>query len=194
MVLTAEMTYTLTDVIELRTWEEAFECYMDIPVDQRIACAHCGKLCQKVYEVTRDQDGHTFLIGPGCCKKNLFGWEPEKATARRLEKEADKRAKSKAHQRLVEMSMPIAETVKALAIPEIVCLGAKDASAMPWYGILGSRAKVLCREGLTSERRQSCVESWQDEQIWIRVGAITENPKLRRKIQDLALSQLRWGK
>ncbi len=180
-------TYTLTDVIELREWEEAAECYMSIPEDLRIPCAHCGKPCQRLYEVTRDQDGHKFLIGPSCCKKNLFGWEPEKQVARQMEKDAEKLAKNKGHQKLVDLATSIAEEVRSLPLPEIVLVGTKYGH--PAYGMLNSKVAIVCREGLTNERVRTIIDSWKREQVRIRVASI-ENAKKREKVLAIACGML----
>ncbi len=181
-------TYRLTSVIELREYDEAAECSMPINPDSRIACAHCGKLCQKVYEVTRDQDGHTFLIGPSCCKKNLFGWEPEKQVAREMEKAAEKLAKSRAHQVLVDMAAPIVESVASLPSPEIVCTGTRYSHVA--YGIANSNVSLPCRDGLTPERIRCIADAWKREQVHLLVASL-ENGKKREKVFALACGELR---
>jgi hypothetical protein len=182
-------TYRLTNVIELREWDEAAEAYMPIPPESRIACAHCGKLCQKVYEVTREQDGKAFLIGPNCCKKNLFGWEPEKQVARQMEKEAEKVAKNRAHQRLLDLVAPIVAEIAALPIPAIEYKGTKYSSQTPCYGMVGSDTRVLCREGLTEERKRMCLSSWRREQLFLRLASV-ENTKKRQKLQEIGCCEL----
>jgi hypothetical protein len=189
MTSTATVTYTLTGVKELREYDEGIGCYMPLPSESKIACAHCGKLCSKLYEVTRDQDGASFLIGPSCCKKNLFGWEPEKEVAKQMEKAADKLAKNNAHQKLVAIAEAIAQEVAALAIPEIEYLGTKYSSQSPYYGIKDTNCWVVCRDGiLTDERRHSCIASWQRGEIRKRIEVTNE--RTRQKIQEIAEAEL----
>lgn len=195
-------TYRLTGVIELREWDEAAECYMPINPDSRIPCAHCGKLCQKLYAVTRDQDGQEFLIGPGCCRKNLFGWEPEKEAVKRFEKENKKLVQNKAHQKLVALVLPIVAEVAALSIPEIVHIETRQypSGDIPVYGMVDSQTHVYCREGLTEERRNCCIEHWKREQVQKRLEALLPrtailnsedtNFKKRYKLEYIAYKEL----
>ena len=168
---TETTTYRLTAVYDLREWDEAAEAYMDILPEEKSMCAHCGRLHAKVYEVTREQDRMIFTVGSSC-SKNLFGWQPEKEEVRRLAKEAEKLAKSRAHQRLVDIATPIAESVNALSLPEIVYLGTKYSSQTPCYGMAGSSVEVLCREGLTDERRACCIDAWKREQAELQIEAL----------------------
>jgi hypothetical protein len=197
MTTSEQASYRLTQVIELREWDEASESYLPVDPEHRIPCAHCGKLCQKVYEVTRDQDGATFLIGPSCCKKNLFGWEPEKEVARQMEKEARTLAKKRAHQRLVDLATPIANDIKALTMPTIVWLPARDLPSgkrLQW-SVEGyeQHFKVwgLPEEGLTKERHAVLFESWQDSEIRKRTEALLpkmpedKNWKKRYKLEHI---------
>jgi hypothetical protein len=176
-------TYTLTGVIDLRVWDEGLECW--IAPTNRIPCAHCGRECQKVYEVTRGQDHKAFLIGPGCCRKNLFGWEPEQQVAREMLKQAEKLAKNAGHQRIVDLATPIAEQVALMSIPEIVETGKKFGH--PAYGI--EDISICCREGLTPERIKCISDGWKAAQVRILAASI-ENDKRREKVCRMACGML----
>ena len=146
----------------------------------------CGRLCQKVYEVTRDQDQQAFLIGPACCKKNLFGWEPEKQVAREMEKAAEKLAKNAGYQKLVDLATPIAEQVARMTVPEIVETGMLFGH--PAYGIEGVNS-ICCREGLTPERIRCISDGWKGKQVR-NLAASVENDKRREKVCSLACGML----
>src|SRR5712691_4093769 len=122
MLATQTFTYKLTAVYDLREWDEDAGCYLPIDDDQKAVCANCGKLHAKVYEITRDQDGMIFTVGSSCSKKHFAGWVPEAAEVKRLTKEAEKLAKSKAHQKTVAVAAPIAEEVKSLPLPRIIVI------------------------------------------------------------------------
>lgn len=189
--MTVPFTYTLTRVYDLREWDEAAEAYMDILPEEKSMCAHCGRLHAKVYEITRDQDSKIFQVGSSCSKK-LFGWEPEQAEVKRLAKESEKLAKERGRAKLEALAAPIAEEVARLSIPEIEYLGTKYTSQTPCYGIAGTSAQVLCREGLTEERRSCIVDAWKREQVRMRVKRLfPENAKKCQKVQALAEGLLR---
>jgi hypothetical protein len=55
--------------------------------------------------------------------------------------------------------------------------------------MVGSVGHVLCREGLSEERKRACLDSWRCEQVGIRVMSI-ENAKKREKVQRIAYDEL----
>jgi len=180
-------TYRLTAVYDLREWDEAAESYLDILDDEKSMCAHCGRLHAKVYEVTREQDGAIFTLGSSCSRKHLSGWEPEKEEVRRLAKEAEKLAKSRAHQKLLDLAAPIVAEVAALIVPEIISVGTKYGH--PAYGMANSAVSIPCRDGLTEERRRCCIDIWKREQVRLHVQSI-ENDRKRQKVQAIVCGEL----
>lgn len=182
-------TYQLTAIYDLREWDE-IEGYQDLLDEEKSVCAHCGRLHAKVYEVTRQQDGMVFTLGSSCSKKHLAGWEPEKEEVRRLAKEAEKLAKSRAHQKLVALATSLAEAVAALPVPAIVSLGTRYSSQTPCYGIEGSSAHALCCEGLTNERKQCIIDQWKREQAQARIEALY--PKTTALLAEDTNARRRW--
>ena len=197
-----ETTYRLIAVFDLREWDEAAECYMDILPEQKSMCDHCGRLHAKVYVVQRIQDRQEFQIGGGCARKHLDGWQPEKEEVKRLEKEALALAKNKAHQKLVDIAMPIAEKVSTMTVPEIVQVDTKRIrnEEIPVYGMADSGVRVWCRELLTEERERCCIDAWKREQVEIQVKVLypptsplikdDKNWKRRSKIANIIRNEL----
>jgi hypothetical protein len=169
-------SYILTNVIDLRVWDETAGGYLSVPEESRIACQHCGKLCQKVYEVTTDQGGATFVFGPSCCKKELSGWEPEKTLVRQFEKQAEAQAKRQGKSRFETLVAGLVQAGAGCVVPEIVCVGTKYGH--PAYGVAG--VAVVCRDGLTDKRRRAIVAAWKREQVRLQAATI-ENERTREK-------------
>ena len=174
MITTLESTYKLIAVYDIREIDEFTGERLPLLAGEGNICNRCGREHAKVYQVRREQDGKEFTVGSTCCKK-LFGWEPEKEEARRLEKEARKLAQDRAYQRLLVIATPIAEEVKALPLPRIIELERRDGHIpQTVWGAEGSKVKVwgLTRDGLTNERRDCFISSWMQEQARKRLEAL----------------------
>jgi hypothetical protein len=173
-------TYKLIRVYDLREIDEWTGERIPLMAGDGNICNRCGREHAKVYEVKREQDGKLFTVGSTCCKK-LFGWEPEKAETKRLEKEARKLAENAAYQRLLSIAGPIAAEVNALPLPRIIVLEEREEQARSRYaytqivwGTEGSKVKVwgLKSDGLTNERRNCFYSSWKSEQVSNRLEAL----------------------